>query len=141
MALHLHDQVHRSEALYWHKLHCILLIANGFSCGQVAVFMGDSPRIVEEWFQRYANFGLDGIRMKLRKGRENRLNVHQFARISEVLRYSPKSVGLRAEKWSGRCLADWIGREWGVSLSPRQSQRILRKLRIAKFSTDPTEDI
>ena len=47
IVLALQDEIRRShEARYDHRLHAVLLVAQGMSCGQVAHLLGDSPRIV-----------------------------------------------------------------------------------------------
>ena len=49
----LQDEIRRSyEARYDHRLHAILLVAQGMSCRQVSNLLGDSPRAIAYWVQR-----------------------------------------------------------------------------------------
>ena len=50
MLLVLQDEIRRSEeARYDHRLHGVLLVAQGMSAPQVAQFLGDGTRTVEYW--------------------------------------------------------------------------------------------
>ncbi len=50
MILVLQDEIRRSEqSRYDHRLHGVLLVAQGLSAHQVAGYLGDSPRTVQYW--------------------------------------------------------------------------------------------
>ena len=54
MLLVLQDEIRRSEeARYDHRLHGVLLGAQGMSVPQVAEFLGDGRRRVEYWVKRF----------------------------------------------------------------------------------------
>ena len=68
--LGLQDEIRRSaEARYDHRLHGVLLVAQGLSCPQVAHLLGDAPRTVEYWVQRFEKEGLSGLVEGERPGR------------------------------------------------------------------------
>ena len=47
----LQDEIRRSdESRCDHRLHGVLLVAQGMSCRQAASVLGDAPRTVEYWF-------------------------------------------------------------------------------------------
>ena len=55
----LQDEIRRSyEARYDHRLHAILMVAQGMSCRQAAQLLGDSPRTVAYWVKRFEAEGL-----------------------------------------------------------------------------------
>ena len=57
--LGLQDEIRRSpEARYDHRLHGLLLVAQGMSCQHVAHLLGDSPRTVQYWIRRFEQEGL-----------------------------------------------------------------------------------
>ena len=72
IVLGLQDEIRRSEeSRYDHRLHGVLLVAQGMSCPQVADLLGDAPRTVEYWVRRFEKAGLtEGERA----GRPPRLN-------------------------------------------------------------------
>ena len=48
--LGLQQEIHRSEeSRYDHRLHGVLLVAQGMTCPEVARLLGDAPRSVEYW--------------------------------------------------------------------------------------------
>ena len=62
MLLVLQDEIRRSEeARYDHRLHGVLLVAQGMSAPQVAQFLGDGARTVEYWVKRFNAEGLSGL--------------------------------------------------------------------------------
>lgn len=72
MILALQDEIRRSEeARYDHRLHGLLLVAQGMSCREVAQILGDAPRTVENWVHRFEEEGLAGLVDGARPGRPN----------------------------------------------------------------------
>jgi len=54
MTMALQDEIRRNEAArYDHRLHGVLLVAQGMTCPQVADYLGDSPHTVVNWVQRF----------------------------------------------------------------------------------------
>ncbi len=57
--LGLQQEIQRSdESRYDHRLHGVLLVAQGLTCPDVARLLGDAPRSVEYWVHRYDQEGL-----------------------------------------------------------------------------------
>jgi transposase len=130
MLLALQDEIRRSEdARYDHRLHAVLLVAQGESCREVARLLGDAPRSVENWVHRFEARGFAGLLEGERSGRPSRLSAPQLERIGQVLRGSPRFVGIEAGLWDGKTLSAWIEKELGVELKTRQCQRLFRQLR------------
>jgi transposase len=125
----LQDEIRRSEeARYDHRLHGVLLVAQGMSAPQVAQLLGDGRRTVEYGVKRFNAEGLSGLVEGERAGRPARLSEFQIEQIGEVLRDSPRAHGMRANLWDGKTLAEWLLRNWAVELSVRQCQRLFRQL-------------
>lgn len=52
--LGLHQEIYRSEeSRYDHRLHGVLLVAQGMTSSEVARLLGDAPRSVEYWVHRF----------------------------------------------------------------------------------------
>lgn len=129
IVLALQDEIRRSEeSRYDHRLHGVLLVAQGLTCPEVARLLGDSPRSVEYWVGNFAQRGLAGLQEGERTGRPQRLNSTQLARIQAVLRKTPRDVGLDQTLWDGKTLSAWIAREFRIDLGVRQCQRMFRQL-------------
>src|SRR5438270_771896 len=85
--LGLQQEIQRSdESRYDHRLHGVLLIAQGMTCPEVARLLGDAPRSVEYWVHRFEQQGLGGLAEGERSGRPSRLSEKQSKEINRVLR-------------------------------------------------------
>jgi transposase len=125
----LQDEIRRSEgSRYGHRLHGVLLVAQGMSCPEVSRLLGDSPRTVEYWVNRFEDRGLAGLVEGERFGRPRRLNDKQLAEIDLVLRQTPESVGISSGIWDGKILAAFIKMRYGVNLGIRQCQYMFKSL-------------
>jgi transposase len=130
MILALQDEIRRSEeSCYDHRLHGVLLVAHGLTCPQVAELLGDAPRSVEYWVNRFESNGFAGLAEQPRSGRPGRLTAKQLDQIEVALRQGPSEVGLTgANLWDGKTLAAFLQQQLGVSLGVRQCQRLFRQL-------------
>jgi transposase len=129
MVMALQDEIRRNEAArYDHRLHGVLLVAQGMTCPQVAAHLGDSPRTVVNWVQRFEARGFAGLLDGERTGRPSRLNSVQLAVVDEALRRSPLDFGLQSSLWDGPTLSAFIKRQYSIELKARQCQRLFRQL-------------
>ena len=127
--LGLQDEIRRSDdARYDHRLHAMILVAQGLSAHEVARLLGDSPRTVAYWVSRFIEEGLAGLVEIERPGRPPRLSEEQLEEIDLALRASPSDYGLTGNLWDGKTLSAFIRQQWGVVLGVRQCQRLFRQL-------------
>lgn len=127
IVLGLQDEIRRSEeSRYDHRLHGVLLVAQGMSCPEVSRLLGDSVRTVEYWVRRFEERGLAGLVEGERTGRPRRLNEKQLEEIQSVLRQTPESVGISSGLWDGKGLAAFIKERYGVTLKVRQCQYMFK---------------
>jgi len=129
IVLGLQDEIRRSEeSRYDHRLHGVLLVAQGMSCPEVSGLLGDSPRTVEYWVRRFEERGLAGLVEGERSGRPRRLNDKQLEEINSALRQPPESGGIPRGLWDGKGLAAFIKKQYGVTLGIRQCQYMFKAL-------------
>jgi transposase len=129
MTLALQDEIRRSqEARYDHRLHAVLLVAQGLSCTKAASLLGDSPRTVQYWVNRFEQEGFAGLADADRPGRPQKLNEQQLAHISETVRGSPRDAGMNTNIWDGKTLSAYINQQYDIELGVRQCQRLFRQL-------------
>jgi transposase len=127
--LGLQDEIRRSEeARYDHRLHGILLVAQGMTSPEVAKLLGDAPRTVQYWVKRFEHHGLAGLTDKERPGRPSFLSEPQVKEIDRVLRQAPRVQGLGENLWDGKALSAFIQKRYRVQLGIRQCQRLFRQL-------------
>ena len=128
MTFALQDEIRRSaEARYDHRLHGLLLVAQGMTCREVAGVLGDAPRTVEYWVHRFEAKGFAGLSDGLREGRPSSLRPKDRDRIEEALRRSPVEYGLPAQLWNGPLLSTFLKRQFGVTMCVRHCQRLFRQ--------------
>ena len=128
IVLGLQDEIRRSEeSRYDHRLHGVLLVAQGMTCPEVSRLLGDAPRSVEYWIRRFEARGLGGLVEGQRSGRPPRLSEAQLREVDRVLRQAPRDLGLTGTLWDGKTLSAWIERRFQVRLRVRQCQRLFRQ--------------
>lgn len=129
IVLGLQDEIRRSqESRYDHRLHGVLLVAQGMSCREVAQLLGDSPRTVQYWIHRFESEGLSGLVEDERSGRPSRLSAEQLQEVAVALRHPPDTVGLSGNLWDGKTLSAFIRSRYNADLGVRQCRRIFRQL-------------
>src|SRR5438132_12746688 len=91
----LQQEIQRSEeSRYDHRLHGVLLVAQGMTCPEVGRLLGDAPRSVEYWVRRFEERGLVGLSEGQRSGRPRRLSEAQLQEVDQALRQTPRDLGL-----------------------------------------------
>jgi transposase len=129
MILALQDEIRRSpDARYDHRLHGVLLVAEGMSCRAAAKALGDSPGTVVNWVRRFEQRGFGALSEGERTGRPKRLSPKEMMKVETALRRSPVDYGLQAHLWDGPLLSAFLQKKFGVTLKARQCQRLFRQL-------------
>ena len=136
--LSLRQEIRRSEeSRYDHRLHGVLLVAEGMSCPEAARLLGQAPRTVEYWVRAFERDGLGGLRERRRPGRPSLLTPRQLEQVSLTLQHPPEEAGLDSSVWDGRTLATLLESRFSVTLGIRQCQRLLRKLGFRSLKPRP----
>lgn len=122
------DEIRRSEdSRYDHRLHGILLVANGYSPYSVSEMLGDSSRSIENWVNSYRKMGLNGLMESDHPGRPSRISGVMES-IGEDLGRNPGVLGYSRNMWDGKLLIHHLHAKYGIDMGTRQCQRIFRKL-------------
>lgn len=126
----LKNEIRRSsESRFHHRLHSVFLVAQGLSCSEVAQYLGSAPRTIEYWVRRFQSLGTSGLIETPRSGRPSQLSKENLERIKEILSRPPAEAGIRANRWKGIALSQWIKRKLKITLSVRQCQRLVGLVR------------
>jgi transposase len=129
MIMAIQDEIRRNDtSRYDHRLHGVLLVAQGMTCARVAQLLGDSHHTVVNWVRRFETEGLAGLADGQRPGRPSRLSDQQLTKVETALRARPEQFGLTTQMWDGPTLSEFLARELGVKLRVRQCQRLFRQL-------------
>jgi len=115
------------EARFRHRLHVLRLVLNGWTCEEAGGAFGDSARSVRRWLQAYNTRGDEGLQEKRAGGRPARLTEEHLDAIRTVMKKnpSPRTVGLESDNWTGKALAEWLRREYLITITDRRARQIL----------------
>jgi transposase len=129
MVLVLQDEIRRNEqARYDHRLHGVLLVAQGMSCRQAALLLGDAPRTLENWVNDFEQDGLCALTDYPGRGRKAKLSEEQLLEVGSWLRAKPQARGMEGNLWDGPKLSACLHKHYGIELGKRQCQRLFRQL-------------
>lgn len=120
-----------AELRFLHRVHAVLLVSVGRSCYEVAHWFGEHPRSVERWVHAFDALGEHGLRNHHHGGRSARLALPQLHTLAHDLAALPSACGFAQGRWSGKLVARHIHTRFGVQLSLRQCQRLMRQMRPA----------
>lgn len=110
------------------RIAAILLLLEGWKSTRIAQLFGLTRWSVVRWVQKINAQGVEGVREGQRPGRPPRLGPGVQQALDEVLQKSPRSLGLKRNRWDGVVVAEYLGRVHGVPLQVRQAQRWIRRL-------------
>ena len=123
------EEIRRSdESKYDHRLHGILLVANGMSPYSVSKVIGNSPRSIENWTNLFLTHGFNRLRESSRSGRPPRLSS-VMKNISDDVRKNPIDLDYSQNLWDGKLLSHHLAMKYDIALGTRQCQRVFRKLK------------
>ncbi len=127
LRLALAAELHGHEgARYLQRLEAVLLVSAGNRCSFVAAWLDLSARTVERWVRAYQAAGVAGLHEAARQGRRPRLSPLQNPAFMGDVRAAPAALGYRHNNWSGKLLSLHLQQHYGLVLSSRQCQRLLR---------------
>jgi len=123
------DEISRTkEGRYFHRLDVILYVLHGASSYDAARLFGHSPRTIEYWVHRLVSNGLNGLWEGDRTGRPGRLSAAELQKLRKEIQRSPRESGYDQNLWDGVLLSHHLTKEYSISLSVRQCQRLFHKL-------------
>lgn len=129
MRIAIQDEIQRSEeSRYDHRLHGVLLVCSGMSCGAVADLLGQSRRTVQYWVHRFEEHGFAGLQERERSGRPRALSDDLQRRLGRDLRKLPEEFGYRQNLWDGKLVSHHLASNYDVHLGARQCQRLFHAL-------------
>lgn len=122
-------EIERSdESRYDHRLHGVLLVAQGLSCSKVAELLGHTTKTIENWVNQFNSDGFSGLRDEKHTGRPSKISAAYLEKINGDIRLDPQDFGYNQNLWDGKLLSHHIKMKYEISLSVRQCQRLFHKL-------------
>jgi transposase len=141
------ERLHREtdDADVRSRCDMILWSNEDLSPRQIAKRVRFSRPTVVRYIRRYEAEGLVGLFTKPRPGRPRRVTPEYEAKLLEAVQQEPRSLGLLFSNWSTVKLADYLAKQTGIVITPRQVEnylkangwRLRRPVRTVKHKQDP----
>ena len=101
------------------RVLAVTRINEGYSCQEVAAFLGVDDSSVRRWVAAFASEGMNGLVARPVPGRPAKLTHGQEKIVRRWLSESPLEHGFSTALWSAPRLAQLIQEEWDIRLNPR----------------------
>jgi transposase len=106
------------EVLEYRRRLAVQRLAEGYSCQEVADFLGTDPRSVRRWAATFAHQGDSGLAARPVPGRPAKLTATQEKIVRHWLADNPIEHGFATELWTSPRLAQLIQQEWDIDFHP-----------------------
>ena len=110
------------------RIAALLLLLEGWKSSQIARLFGLTRWSVVRWIQGVNERGMLAVEAKKQPGRPCRLDEQIQRALEEDLGKSPRTLGLKRNRWDGVVVVEYLERIHGVRLKVRQAQRWIRRL-------------
>lgn len=117
-----------SDADLRSRCHIVLLSHHGMSARAVGRLVRVSGQTAINWIRRYEAEGVKGLSPRPRAGRPPRATTEYKDRLAEVVRVSPRVMGLDFSNWTTSNLAQYLGETTGIPLSRQRVGGLLKEL-------------
>jgi transposase len=119
------------------RLLALALVLEGQTRTTAAHAAGMDRQTLRDWVIRYNEDGIDGLRDRPRSGRPPRLSAAQLAELAQLVEDGPDVAVHGVVRWRCVDLQEQIATRFGVQLSARQVERVLKHLRFTRLSVRP----
>ncbi len=113
--------------MQFHRLHCVLLFALGYTAKEIADAFNHGQRTIECWVQQYRVQGESGLLPK-ESGRKSKLRGEELECVMQDLKQAPVEFGYACRRWTGKLLQRHLEEHYDIQLETRQCQRIMKKI-------------
>lgn len=101
------------------RAHCLILAARGVKVEELMKVFQTSYKTIYNWFNRWESEGVVGLYNKPGRGCKPTFNSEQKAKIRDWAKQEPRQLKQVVQK---------VKEEWGISISTKTIQRILKTL-------------
>ena len=119
------------------RLLALGLVLDGASRTEAARAAGMDRQTLRDWVIRYNEEGIDGLCDRPRSGRPGRLSPAQLGELAQLVEDGPDVAVHGVVRWRCVDLKAQIQARFEVTLSERQVERILKRLKFARLSVRP----
>ena len=96
---------------------------------QLEELYNTSFKQILNWVSRFEASGIEGLRDKKGRGRKDRLDADQKARLKALLlEETPHVHGYNTNTWTGPLVRDWVMKNWNIEYKKTQIYTIIKSL-------------
>ena len=127
--------------LYRLRIEIMLLADEGQTQTQICKALGCSQGMARHWIL-VARSGQAHNWQDIQIGRPKSLNEAHIERLKELVSHNPKEFGYPFQRWTGQWLSKHLAKEFGVEVSDRHINRLLKQLGLStRLSTVKQEKL
>jgi transposase len=127
--------------LYCIRIQIILLADEGQTQTQICKALGCSQGMARHWIL-VARSGQAHNWQDIQIGRPKSLNDVHIERLKKLVSHNPKEFGYSFQRWTGKWLSKHLAKEFGIEVSDRHINRLLKQLGLSTRSKPVnTEDV
>lgn len=116
---------------YRQRIEIMLLADRGKSQAEICAELGCSKDTARYWVTM-AQTGLAHKWKEISVGRPKKFNEDYLQRLKELVNNSPSTYGYSFKTWTAECLSKHLNNEFGIKLSARHINRLLKKMGLSK---------
>jgi len=110
------------------RLLCILQLVKGGSSRKAQELLLISHNQVCIWAKRFNNFGVEGLKDKVKSGRKPSITQEQLGRLKNViLNEKPEDYGYNSGTWTAPIISDWLFKHCNIKYSDDNIYLLLKK--------------
>lgn len=129
MKIAIQQEIERSkESRYDHRLHGLLLSCNNLSSYEISDLLGDSPKTIQNWINRFELSGFAGLVEGERPGRPRKIDEELMVKLGKDLRKDPRTFKYPQNLWDGKLLSHHLSEVYHIDLGVRQCQRLFKTM-------------
>jgi transposase len=125
---------------YQRRLEIMLLADMGKSQTQICQILGCSQEMARYWISR-AEAGLAHKWNERSLGRPKTINDQYIQRLKELVSKSPRECGYGFQNWTAQWLSKHLANEFGIEISDRHINRLLKNMGLSTKSKNTSEKI
>jgi transposase len=107
------------------RARMVTYAGEGRSVTDIAGLLKVNRKTVRRWLKRFNEAGVAGLEERPRSGRPPVYSAEQIHLIAMTAVTAPATFGLECDRWTLRRLADYLGREKHIAISPRRLSLVL----------------
>ncbi|NJL63510.1 MAG: helix-turn-helix domain containing protein [Methylacidiphilales bacterium] len=125
---------------YRRRLEIMLLADMGKSQTQICQILGCSQEMARYWISR-AEAGLAHKWNERSLGRPKTINDQYIHRLKELVSKNPRDCGYSFQNWTAQWLSKHLANEFGIEISDRHINRLLKSMGLSTKSKNTSEKI